>query len=142
MSPITWQSIRRTARRLRESGGKKYPGKNAKIGNAYLKWAFSEAAVLFLRGNEYIAKKHNRRVSKYGKARALSILARDLGTAVYFMLRRREPFDMIKFLGAGNASPKPNWTEQGKTIKEAAQTKCIVECPSVAMRQDTRVPVI
>lgn len=126
----------------RESGGKKYHGKNAKIGNAYLKWAFSEAAVLFLRGNEHIEKKHNRRVSKYGKGRALSILARELGTAVYFMLRRREPFDMNKFLGAGNASPKPNWTEQGKTSPKAAKKKCIIECPSAAMREPSRVPVI
>lgn len=126
----------------RESGGKKYPGKNAKIGNVYLKWAFSEAAVLFLKGNEHIEKKHNRRVSKYGKARALSILARDLGTAVYFMLKRREPFDMKKFLGAGDASSTPNRTNQGKTSAPAAKTKCIAECPSVAAGQRSRVPVI
>ena len=124
----------------RESAGKKYPGKNSKIGNAYLKWAFSEAAVLFLRGNDLIEKKHNRRVSKYGKAKALSILARDLGTAVYFMLKRREPFDMTKFLGAGNASSAPNRTDCGETFKEAAKTKCIDECEPVALRQRTRVP--
>ena len=126
----------------RESAGKKYPGKNSKIGNAYLKWAFSEAAVLFLRGNKSFEKKHTRRVSKYGKAKALSILARDLGTAAYFMLKRREPFDMNKFLGAGNASSAPNWTHQGKTSPPAAKNKCIEECPSVAVRQRSRVPVI
>lgn len=125
----------------RESGGKKYPGKNSKIGNAYLKWAFSEAAVLFLRGNDHIEKKHNRRVSKYGKAKALSILARDLGTAVYFMLKRREPFDMNKFLGAGDASQTPNRTNQGKTSPISAKKNCIAECPSVAVRQRSRVPV-
>ncbi|MCP4647068.1 MAG: IS110 family transposase [bacterium] len=119
----------------RESGGKKYSSKNSKIGNAYLKWAFSEAAVLFLRGNEHIEKKHNRRVSKHGKAKALSILARDLGTAVYFMLRRKEPFDMNKFLGAGDASWKSNWTEKGETLKKVAKTKCIEECQLVAVGQ-------
>jgi len=117
----------------RESGGKKYSSKNSKIGNAYLKWAFSEAAVLFLRGNEQIEKKHNRRVSKHGKAKALSILARDLGTAVYFMLRRKEPFDMNKFLGAGDASRKHNWTKKGETLNKAAKTKCIEECQPVAV---------
>ncbi len=119
----------------RESGGKKYSSKNSKLGNAHLKWAFSEAAVLFLRGNELIEKKHNRRVSKYGKAKALSILAKELGTAVYFMLRRKEPFDMNKFLGAGDASQTPNWTKEGATLNKASDTKCIEECEAVAVRQ-------
>ena len=35
----------------RESAGKRYGTSGTKIGNAYLKWAFSEAAVLFLRTN-------------------------------------------------------------------------------------------
>ena len=34
----------------KESAGKRYGTSGNKIGNAYLKWAFSEAAVLFLRG--------------------------------------------------------------------------------------------
>src|SRR4029453_15476451 len=35
----------------KESAGKRYGTAGAKIGNAYLKWAFSEAAVLFLRNH-------------------------------------------------------------------------------------------
>src|SRR6266540_3549768 len=35
----------------KESAGKRYGTSGAKIGNAYIKWAFSEAAVLFLRNN-------------------------------------------------------------------------------------------
>jgi len=49
----------------KESAGKRYGTSGATIGNAYLKWAFSEAAVLFLRnhpaGQQYLArleKKH------------------------------------------------------------------------------------
>lgn len=34
-----------------ESAGKTYGTQGNKIGNAHLKWAFSEAAVLYLRGN-------------------------------------------------------------------------------------------
>jgi transposase len=34
-----------------ESAGKRYGTSGTKIGNAYLKWAFSEAAVLYLRAN-------------------------------------------------------------------------------------------
>jgi transposase len=44
----------------KESAGKRYGTSGAKIGNAYLKWAFSEAAVLFLRtnpaGQKYLAR--------------------------------------------------------------------------------------
>lgn len=44
----------------KESAGKKYGTSGKKIGNAYLKWAFSEAAVLFLRqnpeGQKYLAR--------------------------------------------------------------------------------------
>ena len=35
----------------KESAGKRYGASGTKIGNAYLKWAFSEAAVLFLRNH-------------------------------------------------------------------------------------------
>ncbi|PIU56495.1 MAG: IS110 family transposase [Chloroflexi bacterium CG07_land_8_20_14_0_80_51_10] len=82
----------------RESAGKKSGSRNAKIGNVHLKWAFSEAAVLFLKGNEPAQKIHERRVSRYGKSKALAILAQKLARAVYFMLKRKEPFDMQLFL--------------------------------------------
>ena len=81
----------------RESGGKKSGAKNSKIGNAHLKWAFSEAACLFLRGNEQAQLYHNRLVSKHGKGKALSIIAHKIGRAVYFMLKRKEPFSMDTF---------------------------------------------
>lgn len=64
----------------------------------HLKWAFSEAAVLFLRKNPDAMKYKNRLARKYGKAKALSILAHRLGRAVYFMLKRGKAFDMKKFL--------------------------------------------
>ena len=44
----------------KESAGKHYGYSGAKIGNAHLKWAFSEAAVLCLRRNpaaqQYVAR--------------------------------------------------------------------------------------
>ena len=77
--------------------GKKFGAKNSKIGNVHLKWAFSEAACLFLRGNEQAQHYHSRLVSKHGKGKALSILAHKIGRAVYFMLKRKEPFSMETF---------------------------------------------
>jgi len=81
-----------------ESAGKRYGTSGAKIGNAYLKWAFSEAAVLFLRNNPVGQKYLARLEKKHGKGKALTILAHKLARAVYYILRRDTVFDMNKFL--------------------------------------------
>ena len=57
------------------SAGKKLGTGGAKIGNAHLKWAFSEAAALFLRNNPAGQKYLGRLTGKHGKGRALSIPA-------------------------------------------------------------------
>jgi transposase len=82
----------------KSSAGKVVGTGGAKIGNAYLKWAFSEAAVLFLakcpQGKALLARIER----KHGKAKALSILAHRIGRAVYFMLARKRAFDLERFL--------------------------------------------
>ena len=83
-----------------ESAGKSYGTSGAKIGNAHLKWAFSEAAVIFLRGNPKAKAYVNKMTRKHNKGKALSILAHKLGRAVYFILKRKQPFNMEKFLPA------------------------------------------
>jgi transposase len=81
----------------KSSAGKKLGTSGAKIGNAHLKWAFSEAAVLFVakcaQGRTILARLER----KYGKPKALSILAHKLGRAVYFMLARNQAFDLERF---------------------------------------------
>jgi len=79
------------------SAGKRTGSGGAKIGNAHLKWAFSEAAVLFLKGNPPGQAHLKRLQRKHGKAKALSILAARLGRSVYFMLKNQEAFDMNRF---------------------------------------------
>jgi transposase len=69
----------------KESAGKCYGTSGAKIGNAYLKWAFSEAAVLFLRTNPAGQKYLARLEKKHGKGKALTVLAHKLARAVYHM---------------------------------------------------------
>ena len=81
----------------RESAGKKQGSGGRKMGNAYLKWAFSEAAALYLRGNPQGKRMFQKLERKHGKGKAMSILAIKLARAVYFMLRRREPFDEERF---------------------------------------------
>ena len=82
----------------KESAGKKYGTSGEKIGNAYLKWAFSEAAVLFLRNNPEGQKYLARLEKKHSKGKALTILAHRLARTVYHLLRREQAFDMNKFL--------------------------------------------
>jgi transposase len=82
----------------KESAGKRVGTSGKKIGSAHLKWAFSEAAVLFLRSNEPGQKLLARVEKKRGKGKALSILAHKLGRAIYYMLKRKTAFDMNLFL--------------------------------------------
>ena len=81
-----------------ESAGKCYGTQGNKIGNAHLKWAFSEAAVLYLRGNPTAQKFLQRLQKRMTKAKALSALAHRLGRAVFFMLKHRTVFDEKRFL--------------------------------------------
>jgi transposase len=84
----------------KESGGKRLGTSGKKIGNVHLRWAFAEAAVLFLRhnqpGKEYFTKLEH----KHGKAKALTVLAHKLARAVYYMLTRAQAFDLTRFVTA------------------------------------------
>lgn len=90
-------SYARLVKPARESSGKKSGARNSKIGNVHLKWAFSEAAVTFLRNNEPAQRYHQKLVAKYGKAKALSIIAQKLGRTLYYMLKHKEGFDPVRF---------------------------------------------
>jgi transposase len=82
----------------KESGGKRLGTSGKNIGNAHLKWAFSEAATLFLRNNPQGQKLLSRLEKNHDKGKALSLLAHKLGRAVDFMLKREVAFDMERFL--------------------------------------------
>jgi transposase len=81
----------------KESAAKRYGTSGTKIGNAHLKWAFSEAAVLFLRDHAAAQKYLARLEHKHGKSKALTILAQKLARAVYYMLKRKVAFDTETF---------------------------------------------
>ena len=85
-----------------QSAGKTLGTGGAKMGNVHLTWAFSEAAVLFLRHTHTapVSKFMTRLEKQHGKAKALSILAHKIGRAVYYMLARGTVFSMPKFLAA------------------------------------------
>lgn len=83
-----------------ESSGKLQGSRARKQGNVHLRWAFSEAAVLLLRLNPPAQKLQSRLVKRFGRAKALSVLANKLGRAVFYMQKRQVPFDAQRFYEA------------------------------------------
>lgn len=81
----------------KESAGQLYGYGGQKMGNAHLKWAFSEAMALLMReskqAKDYVAKLE----TKHGKSKAMSILAHKLGRAIYTIIKRKDAFDMKYF---------------------------------------------
>src|SRR5262249_33813925 len=75
------------------SAGQRVGPGNARAGNAWLKWAFSEAAVLSAQKDERLGRLLERLASRLGKAQALSALAHKLGRAFCHMLHTKEGFD-------------------------------------------------
>ncbi|WP_152960852.1 transposase, partial [Pseudoalteromonas sp. P1-9] len=94
----TFASYCRLVKCKAESAGKTYGTSGNKIGNGHLKWAFSEAAVLYLRGNDKARRYLNKLQKRISKAKALSVLAHKLGRCVYFMLKNKTVFDDERFL--------------------------------------------
>jgi transposase len=87
----------RLVKSAKESAGKRLGSSGKKIGNVHLKWAFSEAAVLFLRRNPEARKYREKLQKKHGKAKSMTILAHKLARAVYSILKRKEVFRMNTF---------------------------------------------
>jgi transposase len=88
----------RLVKSAKESHGKRYGTSSKKIGNAHLKWAFSEAAGLLLKHHEPAQKYLAKLATRHDKGKALSILAHKLGRTVYCMLNNHVVFDQEKFL--------------------------------------------
>jgi transposase len=81
----------------KESNGTRLGTSGAKIGNAHLQWAFSEAAVLFLRDHPAAQNSLARLEKKHDQGKALTVLAQKLARAVYPMLQRKVACDTETF---------------------------------------------
>ena len=93
-------SYARLIRPQHESAGKRTGSGRHKIGNHHLKWAFSEAAVLFAQRQDHGKKLLERLKRKHGKTKAYAVLRHKLGRAVYFMLKNNEAFHLPTFMNA------------------------------------------
>jgi transposase len=94
-------SYSRLVRCAHESAGKVKGSGGKKIGNAHLKWAFSEAACLMLRSCAPVKAWLARQEKKKGKKKALAVLEAKLGRTVYHLWRKQVPFDAKRFLASG-----------------------------------------
>jgi transposase len=93
-------SYSRLVRCAHESAGKVKGSGGKKIGNAHLKWAFSEAACLMLRTLPAAKAWLQRQERKRGKRKALAVLEAKIGRAVYHLWRKQVPFDPKRFLAS------------------------------------------
>jgi transposase len=82
----------------KESAGKRYGTAGAKMGHAYLTWAFAEAAVLFLRDHPAGQTSLTRWETKHGRGKALTLLAQKLGRAGDDRFKRQQACDVHTFL--------------------------------------------
>jgi transposase len=91
-------SYARLIRPRQESDGKAVGVGNARAGNAWLKWAFSEAAVLSSQKDERMKKCLAKLQSKHGGGKGLSVFAHKLGRVAYHLLRTKKVFDVERFV--------------------------------------------
>lgn len=91
-------SYARLVKCAKASAGRITGTSGAKMGNVHLKWAFSEAAVQFLRHTREGKHMLRQIEQQHGKRKALSILAHKLGRAVFYMLSRDMSFSMERFV--------------------------------------------
>lgn len=82
------------------SNGKKKGEGNAKSGNKYLSWAFSEAAHFAVRYEPLAKRFFERKQRKTNGIVAIRSLAHKLARAAYFMQRDRVPFDGQKLFAS------------------------------------------
>jgi transposase len=83
-----------------ESNGKVKGVGGRKIGNAHLKWAFSEAASLMLRSFSAAKSWMQKQSKKRGAKKAHAILEAKIGRTVYHLWRKQVAFDAKKFLAS------------------------------------------
>ena len=77
----------------RISNGKKKGTGNAKAGNKYLSWAFSEAAHFAVRFEPLAQRFYERKKAKTNGIIAIRAVARKLARASWMMLKHQQPYD-------------------------------------------------
>jgi transposase len=122
-----YSSYCRVVRADNESGGTSFGHTtNDKIGNPYLKWAFSEVGIKMISQSVLIGEWYAKQVAQHGKGGAMARLRHKIAIAVYYMLKHEIVFDEYKFLGIEQSravTPARTGTESsGKMSKPSLVT--------------------
>lgn len=122
------------------SAGTRDGTSGTKIGHASLTWAFSEAALLFLRNHPHGQQSLTRLEQKHGKGQALTVLAPTLARAASSMLQRQTALHRQHFLqsapGAERMRPPPHWPIRDES---ASRAQCwLVPCVANASEHSGR----
>ena len=80
------------------SAGKVKGLTGGKMGNAYLRWAFGQIAILAKQHDPLINIYAERLVSTHGKFKGNAILSNKIARAVYFMLQNKTVFDVEQLI--------------------------------------------
>lgn len=94
-----YSSYCRLVKAERLSNGKKKGAGNAKAGNKYLSWAFSEAAHFCVRFEPAAKRFYERKRQKTNGIVAIRATAHKLARASYYMLKDQAPFDAQRLFG-------------------------------------------
>jgi transposase len=89
-----YSSYCRCVKSERLSNNKRKGKGNSKCGNKYLSWAFSEAAHFLVRYSPQAKRFYERKYRHKNGIVAIRAVAHKLARAVYYMLKRQEPFDI------------------------------------------------
>jgi transposase len=121
-----------------EAGGKRVGPSGKKIGTAPLKGAFSDAATLFWRRNPPGQNRLARLEQKHDQGKALSILAHQLGRAVYCLRKRKVACEMEIFLqtaGSRAGEPGASLDSSGMSLERA----CAQPSPAASLNAKARL---
>jgi transposase len=91
--PGNFASYCRCVDSRRDSNGKKKGEGNAKAGNKYLSWAFSEAAHFSVRFEPMAQRFYERKKARTNGIIAIRAVARKLARATWMMLKHQVPYD-------------------------------------------------
>lgn len=80
------------------SDGKVVGQQGRKIGNHYLKWAFSQAATIGKNDNKFLIKYKQQQEGKYGKRKSNAMFAHKIGRTVFHMLKNDKVFNIVQYI--------------------------------------------
>ena len=92
--PGNFASYCRCVDSRRMSNGKQKGSGNAKAGNKYLSWAFSEAAHFAVRFEPLAQRFYERKKARTNGIIAIRAVARKLARATWMMLKHQTPYDV------------------------------------------------